>query len=293
MLRKDQRLECRPDKEMQTNRSNQARTRAFLFYLLGFFVFAVGCGGGGGGGDDDSAGNNPPPQNPPQQALAPESMPSSTVTLSEPMGEERQIEFNGDDGTWSNYSTRGDASGTYVYRRDAHNTATLTLNSTNGVEVIALTFSSEHNGFYNYTAGPPISGGFVIEASTDPGPTPEPPSQPPKTGYAPSSLAGKTMYGTRTATSTGPKGQTHVYTFTTRTFHDSDPPEESDGNYTYTPNRNQAQLELDYTFPKEFDGDHHVLQMTFTSETHGTFTSVYTRRDGTVIMIDGYFEVEE
>lgn len=254
--------------------------------MAAVFLF-MGCGGGGGG--DDSS-DNTPPQNE-QPSIAPSELAGAQMNMTEPMEGERQIVFS-DDGNWSNYSTRGEASGTYVYHRDGPNTATLTLQGTNGTEVVSLTFSSPQNGVYTYTSGPPISGGFTLEAAPDTEPPdPTPPTQPPKTGLAPSSLAGKTMLGTRTATSTGPKGQTHVYTFTSRSFHDSDPPEESDGNYTYTPNGDRANLVLDYTRPKAFDGDHHDIQMTFISETKGTFTSVYTRKDGTVINIDGYFEL--
>ena len=291
MLMKIVRRLRRLSKEMETRNKNQARTRTCIMQWMAA-LFLVGCGGGGGGGDDSGGNNNNPPPQGQEPVIAPAQLGGSVMRMSEPMDEEREVVFT-PDGNWSNESSRGEASGTYVYEVQGPNSATVTLTSDQTTEVIALSFSSPHNGVYSYTAGPPISGGFTLEgAPQEPQEPTTPPGQPPKTGLAPSSLAGKTMLGTRTATSTGPKGQTHVYTFTSRTFHDSDPPEESDGNYTYTPNKDRAHLVLDYTSPRTFDGDHHDIQMTFISETKGTFTSVYTRKDGTVINIDGYFELQ-
>ena len=277
----------------QAPRGTCGKRRTNILSLLTTLFYLTGCGGGGDGGDDSSGNNSPPPGENPGTAVAPAQVGGAVMLMSEPMDGQREIVFT-EDGNWSNSSTRGDASGTYVYNRDSANTATLTLEGGETTEVITLSFASPHNGVYNYVSGPPWSGPFTLEAApSNPEPEdPVPPGQPPKTGLAPSSLNGVTMLGTRTATSTGPVGQTHVYTFTSRTFHDSDPPEESDGNYTYTPNGDRAHLVLDYTYPKGFDGDHHDLQMTFISETRGTFSSVYTRKDGTVITIDGYFEFE-
>jgi hypothetical protein len=100
------------------------------------------------------------------------------------------------------------------------------------------------------------------------------------------------MFGTRTFTSTGPVGQTHIYTFTASTFHDSDAPEEADGNYTYTANGDSAILMLNYTAPEDFSGDRHDIQLNFNESTRGTFTSTYTRQDGTTITINGTFEFQ-
>src|SRR5687768_13116926 len=80
-------------------------------------------------------------------------------------------------------------------------------------------------------------------------------------GFTPNSLAGRRMLGTRTFTSTGPVGQTHTYTFSATRFHDSDPPEEADGNYVYNPGNNTAVLDLDYTSPAGFANDSHNLTM--------------------------------
>jgi hypothetical protein len=108
-------------------------------------------------------------------------------------------------------------------------------------------------------------------------------------GFAPVSIAGRTMEGTRTFTSTGPSGQTHIYTFNTGTFHDSDPPEESGGNYTYTAGNSTATLDLQYNTPAVFVGDRHQLTLTFTAKDSGNFQSTYTRGDGTTIVINGTF----
>jgi hypothetical protein len=100
------------------------------------------------------------------------------------------------------------------------------------------------------------------------------------------------MLGTRTFTSTGPVGQTHKYTFTGTRFHDSDAPEESEGNFTYNPSNNFAVLDLDYTGPASFANDSHHLEMTFTEKDKGTFQSQYKRGDGTIITINGTFVIQ-
>jgi hypothetical protein len=111
-------------------------------------------------------------------------------------------------------------------------------------------------------------------------------------GFAPNSLAGRKMFGTRTFTSTGPVGQTHIYTFNATRFHDSDPPEESDGNFTYAAGNSSAILDLTYTSPAGFAGDKHHLEMAFNERDKGNFQSVYTRGDGTTIVINGTFRIE-
>ena len=278
-----------PDKEMETKQNE--RNRAVLYFIGTIVALALftGCGGRGGG-DDDNGG----PGTDPNPSMAPAEIQGTTLRLEETGGNQREIRFDAEGDTWSNSSSEGELQGTYIYQRGDSNNATLTLTTSETTQVINLSFASERNGVYAYTSGPPISGSFVLE-ETAPNPDPEepPPTEPeppPQTGLAPSTIAGRTMLGTRTYTSTGPSGQTHVYTFDSSTFHDSDPPEESDGNYIWTPSGDTAKLELDYTRPKFFAGDHHQLELTFTSETQGTFTSTYTRGDGTVIVINGTFE---
>ncbi len=111
-------------------------------------------------------------------------------------------------------------------------------------------------------------------------------------GFAPVSIAGRTMFGTRVTTSTGTSGQTHTYTFSSNTFHDSDSPEESGGTYTYTAGSSSATLHLVYTGPADFVGDRHDLNMTFLTKDHGNFDSTYTRGDNTTITITGTFEFD-
>src|SRR5690606_19505030 len=111
---------------------------------------------------------------------------------------------------------------------------------TNEAVTIVLSFSTTQSGVFSLTGGVTQSGNFTLSPlPDDPDPnepgTPPGEDPPPQTGLAPASLAGKVMLGTRTSADNGGQGQTHVYTFTQPTFHDSDPPEESDGNYTYTP----------------------------------------------------------
>ncbi len=111
-------------------------------------------------------------------------------------------------------------------------------------------------------------------------------------GFVPTSIAGRTMLGTRTFTSTGPSGQTHIYTFGNGNFHDSDSPEEADGTYQYSPGNGSATLNLVYTGPEDFVGDTHNMTLSFTSKDRGNFDSTYTRGDGTTITINGTFQFE-
>jgi hypothetical protein len=180
--------------------------------------------------------------------------------------------------------------GSYQYRTVQNGgSGELILNEDGQESRLILTYNSQSTGSFVRT-DQAASGTFEMQPiNPDPGGGNEPP---PNDGLAPSSLAGRTMYGTRTFTSTGPVGQTHVYTFSLNTFHDSDPPEESDGEYVYTPSGNDATLTLNYHSPASFSGDKHALNMTFHTATAGAFESVYTRRDGTVIRINGTFTIE-
>lgn len=151
------------------------------------------------------------------------------------------------------------------------------------------------------TAGPTTTAGNPTTSTTgDPttSTTGNPPTTggaPPSdqyTGFAPVSVAGRTLFGTRTFTSTGTSGQTHTYTFGNGTYHDSDPPEEADGTFVYSANNSSATLSLTYTSPADFVGDRHVMTMTFSARDRGTFQSTYTRGDGTTITINGDFEFQ-
>lgn len=255
---------------------------AALAMLIG--INLAGCGGGGGGDDDDDAPNNP--QNP---NGAPEQIGGNNIVFYSGAAGTRAIAFE-DSTSWTENREGTTATGSYLYRRVGDgSSAEITLNEEGHERTIVMSFNSANSGSFVY-ADQSLDGTFEMQAITpDPGGGNEPPGN---DGLAPGSLAGRTMYGTRTFTTTGPVGQTHVYTFSMSTFHDSDPPEESDGIYVYQPSGNEANLTLNYQSPEFFNGDAHGLQMTFHTETAGVFESVYTRRDGTVIRINGTFRLE-
>lgn len=100
------------------------------------------------------------------------------------------------------------------------------------------------------------------------------------------------MIGTRTFASNGGSGQRHVYTFGNGSYHDSDPPEESDGMFQWVPGNNTATLKLSYTAPADFAGDTHDLTLHFGSKDQGTFESTYRRVDGATVIINGDFAFE-
>lgn len=250
--------------------------------LLGLVL--MGCGGGGGG-DGDDGDSNP---NPPAQDFAPGSVSGQTLTLDAGDGNPRQITFNSES-LWAETRNGDNTGGSYEYRpSDNRSTADLLLTGNGTSTALTLYFGSSGAGTFIYNSGETGQGNFSLQAA-NPGPG-DPPGG--NNGLAPSSLSGTTMYGTRTFTSTGPVGQTHVYTFSANGFHDSDPPEESDGVYTYTPDRDRATLTLAYFAPGEFNGDRHEWSMNFRTEKSGSFQSVYTRRDGTVIRINGEFQIQ-
>lgn len=211
------------------------------------------------------------------------------LTLDPGDGNPRKITFTSDT-TWMETRDGSDTGGSYEYRRgDSGSTADILLTGSGNNVGLTLVFGSSNAGTFTYTSGENGQGNFTLQTAQN---NPDPgPGGGGNDGLAPDSLSGLTMYGTRTFTSTGPVGQTHVYTFSSNGFHDSDPPEESDGVYTYNPDGDHATLTLAYYAPEDFNGDRHEMQMTFRTETTGNFESLYTRRDGTVIRINGTFEL--
>ena len=205
---------------------------------------------------------------------------------------DRQIAFV-DGGNWQENRNGTAIAGTYVYQQASDSRhAALNLDEPGFSEIVSLNFTSTNNGTFAYTGGRTGQGYFTLNQQPDPGGDPEPGGTPDPDALAPASLNGKTMLGTLYFTSTGPVGQTHTYTFSAGTFHDSDSPEESDGRYTWQPNGNNATLQLNYTKPASFSGDTHELNMRFNTATSGDFNSVYTKDDGTVIQINGTFEFQ-
>ena len=261
---------------------NASRWGTLILGVLGISLL-VACGGGGGGGD--GTGKTPPPQN---NVPAPDSIGGNNLIFYEGIEGTRAISFNSDNVTWTENRDGGPVMGTYRYNRiENGSSAELVLVEESVESAINLTFNAPNSGAFEYV-NQSGNGTFEMQ-SQNPDPGPEPP---PNNGLAPSSLSGRTMLGTRTFTSTGPVGQTHVYTFSANMFHDSDPPEESDGGYVYQPNGNDATLMLNYFSPAFFNGDKHELQMTFHTGDAGIFESTYTRRDGTLIRINGTFTLE-
>jgi hypothetical protein len=255
---------------------------AIAAVLMGFSL--TGCGGGGGGGDSSQ------PPTGAIQAPAPDSVGGNTITMHSESAETRVLTFQPDNTTWTELRDGNTVSGTYRYQKITdQSTGEVILSDGSSETDLVLTFHTDNGGSFVYR-DQGVNGTFELQpinSNPDPDPNPQP-----NDGMAPTSLNGKTMFGTRTFTSTGPVGQTHVYTFSGNSFHDSDPPEESDGSYTYSASGDQANLTLNYDRPKGFDGDKHELQMTFHTDTAGAFDSVYTRRDGTVIIIRGNFTLE-
>ena len=264
---------------------NASRWGTLFAALLGINLLTA-CGGGGGGGGGQAGPPNTPPQN---NVPAPDSVGGSTYTFYFGIEGTRSITFNEDNVIWMETRDGAPIVGTYRYNRiDNGNTAELVLIEDSVETPISLTFNAGNSGSFAF-ADQSRSGTFETRSNDPNDPGHEPP---PNNGLAPASLAGRTMLGTRTFTTTGPVGQTHVYTFSVNTFHDSDPPEESDGGYIYQPSWNNAMLTLNYFSPQFFNGDKHELQMTFHTGDAGVFESIYTRRDGTVIRINGTFELE-
>jgi hypothetical protein len=260
---------------------------------ISFTLFFTGCGGGGGG----------------DGTVAPESLEGRSYDFSPNTGGQTAVTFASATSYTFMHETGAVDQGTYEAARN-ENTWTVTLSSeTGGQQLYTLNFGTGNGG--NFTLrregeedrfGPFTARGSAIPIGNEPGtttgdppgstttPGPEPSNV--YNGFAPVSIAGRVMAGTRTQTSTGPVGQTHTYTFGNGTFHDSDGDEQADGTYTYVAGNSSATLNLVYTAPQTFNGDKHDLTMTFTQKDSGRFTSTYTRQDQTQITISGNFVFE-
>jgi hypothetical protein len=243
-------------------------------------LILVGCGGGGGdSGSGDSSGQS--------QISAPSNIAGQEIALNGTAS--REINFESTGNIWTEDRNGTVHGGTYQYSPSG-SSAQLVLNESGAESTIRLTFTSPESGGY---VAEQEQGTFQLQsAQSNPNGGGSTSGGDGQQGPAPASLDGRTIYGTRTFTSTGPVGQTHTYTFSGDNFHDSDPPEETDGKFLYEPAGDHASLTLIYYSPKEFNGDRHELHFTFVSEGGGTFESVYTRRDGTIIQINGTFQLE-
>lgn len=274
--------------------------------IFGLTFLVGGCGGGGGGDDDDgsAAGN--------AAGLAPQSISGRAIRLFDNNGTENRVEFDASGNQFAQSNSAPDGapgSGTYVYTPSASSaTLTLVASSTDEIRTFNLAFSSTAAGNYQVSSnrGTTSSGSFSLVAGATPpadagsgsgqipdpsdGPDPGPGDggvgEPPPIGDA--GLDGRVISMTRST------GQTHTYSFTGDQFVDSDPPEQGRGTYSFTRSGAQAVLILNYTGstgPVNLAGDRHELQLNFTSDTRGAYTSTYTVSDGTVLRQDGTFEV--
>jgi hypothetical protein len=262
---------------------------------LAVAMFFTGCGGGDSGGGGGQ--------------VAPEALQGRSYNFSPNTGGQTAVSFTSPTDYTFLHETGVVEQGNYEAARDG-NTWTTTLINTNGAQqVYTMTFASENGGafvlkregeddrFGAFSARDSAipsgedPGGSTTTSPTTTGPGENPTPSNEYTGNAPVSIAGRTMYGTRTFTSTGPNGQTHTYTFGNGTFHDEDGPEQADGTFVYNADKSHATMTLNYNSPG-FVGDKHELTMNFTQKDRGTFQSTYTRGDGTTIVINGEFNFE-
>jgi hypothetical protein len=265
---------------------------------LALAMFFTGCGGGG----DSSGGGQ----------VAPETLQGRSYNFSPNTGGQTAVSFTSPTDYTFQHETGAVEQGNYEAVLDGNTWTTTLINTNGGQQVYIMTFGSGSGGTFvlkregeDDRFGPFSARDGTIPSGDDPGATttapttdgpggsttgPTPSNE--YTGDAPVSIAGRTMFGTRTFTSTGPNGQTHTYTFGNGTFHDEDGPEQADGTFVYNANNSAATLTFNYLTPAEFAGDTHVLTMTFTEKDRGTFRSTYNRGDGTAITINGDFVFE-
>jgi hypothetical protein len=261
---------------------------------LAFTAFFTGCGGGDDEGDVG--------------IVAPGSLAARSYNFSPNTGGQTAVSFVSDNNYNFMHENGAIEQGSYEAVLNG-NTWTVALTSTaGGKQIYNMNFLNGTGGNFTLhrSEEEERTGTFSARESvipSDPGPDPEPTTTGPTTtgptttgpseeyiGFAPVSIAGREMQATRVFTSTGPNGQTHTYTFGNGTFHDSDPPEETDGVFTYNATNSRATLTLDYKSPREFFADKHQMTMVFQAKDRGTFESTYTRGDGTQIIINGTFE---
>jgi hypothetical protein len=255
---------------------------------LTFTLFFTGCGG-----DNDSGGGT----------VAPASLEGRSYDFSPNTGGQTAVSFTSSTAYKFQHETGAVSQGNYEATQDGNKWNVTLVADTGGQQVYEMTFANGTSGnFVLHREGEPDQfGPFTARTSAIPSggdTTGEPPGTTTTgpsneyNGFAPVSISARKMFATRRFTSTGPNGQTHEYTFNNGMFHDSDPPEESDGTYQYTAGNSSATLTLNYTGPAGFVGDQHHLNLTFTAKDSGVFTSTYTRADSTQITINGDFQFD-
>ena len=253
-----------------------------FFLCAGLIILGAiltGCGGGDGGDGGGGQNNN--------GSLAPSSVQGYEVTLSETGGSSQRLVFAASGSNFTAFApgtTNAIRSGTYTYSA-ANNSAALTLLAAGGGQptVYTLQFSSSSAGSFTYpgSGGQTISGSFSeLKTATSGG------GNGGQSGTG--GLDGRVIVMTRST------GQSHTFTYTGNRFTDSDPPEEGSGTYSYSRTGQQATLTMHYTSssgPVNLVGDRQDVQLTYASDTRGSFTSAYAAADGTMLTLTGSFEV--
>lgn len=274
-------------------------------YALVTALLISGCGGGGGGGNDGPAGGAA------ASPKAPASLSSQGLRIIHASGPDQRLDFS----TEGNEFSQTDSSsgvlvrrGTYAYSpSEANANLSLMTAGTSEVTTLSLTFTAANSGNFRSSSsnGEISSGTFTLIAGaytpppaggnnpgpTDPGQGNNGGGNNGNTGNVPpvgqGGLDGRVMTLTRST------GQTHTYTFQGNQFVDSDPPEEGRGTYTFSKSGSQGSLSLHYTGavgPVNLTGDRHDIQLAFTTDTSGTYTSTYVTNEGATLSQDGTFQ---
>jgi hypothetical protein len=251
-----------------------------------------GCGGGGGGGGSGGGGGGGAPIG----NLAPAAHDFTTRGANvrflpvEPIGStNRTLRFFA--GTQFSETPGGAISGSYAYSASA-NSATISLVTGSSAETYQLTFLTATGGDFSFRQTVAASGAvidgrgtfadFKLEDGSGPGGNPGNPGG----GNPAGGLDGRSMRLTRAT------GQTHTFTFTGTLFHDSDPPEEGDGTYSFARTGADADLRLHYlssSGPVNLAGDRYEIRLSYLSELNGTYNGTYTANDGAILPQSGTF----
>jgi hypothetical protein len=256
--------------KMRMRHMNRLRDYVGIFAICATSVFFTGCGDD----DNDSNGGNQGPI-----TVAPQSLNGRTYTLTDGAGTST-LAFDAAD-TYTLTPGDGSAadSGTFTAQRvgDTWTVQSASTTSTN-TATLTLNFSSDTAGNFELRQGDaaPVTGTFAQSSGNpDPDPDPDPDPEP---GTAPASLSTITVMpsggGSYTITFTGTSSGTFAAM-------NSEGGSMGSGNFTYTPNGDQAHLRLDYagTETNEFDDMTLTFQPTGSAQPH-TFTG--TQKIGTI-----------
>jgi hypothetical protein len=263
---------------------NRLRNIVSLVAVCATAAFFTGCG------EDDTPGDSGP------QSNAPESVNARTYNLTD-AGGTTVIAFNADGTAYTLTPSDGSAAenGTFTPTRngEAYN---IELNNpaagTNSL--LVLTFTGPGTGTYTFDrpGQDQIAGNFAAAAGPDPGPTTTTTTDDGNTttntttGNAPATLTALTF-------TTGP-GVVDQGTVITTTFNNAngtfsaqrnDGQPMGSGNFTYTPNGNNAQLVM--TYAGSTDADNFTL--TFNGGGTGTYSGTQTSGNNPAVAASGTF----